>query len=150
MSLLVLCLFYLPCLFLSYLILLSFFFAPGCLVPRLVQCDRDKLGVRYRGQANHEKDWGTVRANHPLPRRRRVWYFEVTIAAMGDLCNITIGLVPDSFPMHKQPGAEVCFSANKILLLFIVGRCTEVCVHIRSTWENIVPEGGFLWVLLAH
>ena len=73
------------------------------------KCDRDKLGVRYRGQANHPKDWGTVRANHPLPRRRRVWYFEITIASMGDLCNITIGLVPDSFPMHKQPGSEVRF-----------------------------------------
>ncbi|CAN0231267.1 unnamed protein product, partial [Pylaiella littoralis] len=69
-------------------------------------CDRDKLGVRYRGQPHHESDWGTVRANHPLPRRCRVWYFEATVAAQGERCSITVGLVPESFPMNKQPGAE--------------------------------------------
>ncbi|CAM9784225.1 unnamed protein product, partial [Ectocarpus sp. 6 AP-2014] len=69
-------------------------------------CDRDKLGVRYRGQGHHEQDWGTVRANHPLPRHQRVWYFEATIAAQGENCCITLGLIPASFPVNRQPGTE--------------------------------------------
>ncbi|CAN0134180.1 unnamed protein product, partial [Hapterophycus canaliculatus] len=70
-------------------------------------CDRDKLGVRYRGQGHHKNDWGTVRANHPLPRHQRMWYFEATVAAQGEKSLITIGLVSSMFPTNKQPGAEI-------------------------------------------
>ncbi|CAM9771455.1 unnamed protein product, partial [Ascophyllum nodosum] len=69
-------------------------------------CDRDKLGVRYRGSGSHSADWGTVRANHPIPRRRRMFYFEATIASQGEQGCITIGLAGSSFPTNKQPGTE--------------------------------------------
>lgn len=71
------------------------------------QTDRDKLGVRYRGKANHHADWGGVRANHPLPKRRPMFYFEVTVVSAGEHASVTIGLVKSTFPMTKQPGIEV-------------------------------------------
>lgn len=73
----------------------------------LSQIDRDKLSVRYRGNSNHNADWGSVRANHPLPKRRRMFYFEVTVVSAGEQASITVGLVNESFRMTMQPGTQV-------------------------------------------
>ncbi|CAM9609346.1 unnamed protein product, partial [Choristocarpus tenellus] len=71
-----------------------------------IAADRDKLGARYSGKGNHDHDVGAVRANFPLPRFQRAFYFEARVVSAGRDASITVGLVGEGFPLNKQPGTE--------------------------------------------
>eukprot|EP00887_Chlorella_sp_A99_P001255 scaffold14.g1255.t1 len=67
---------------------------------------KNKLSVRYTGTATHENDVGAIQANHPVPRRRLIYYWEATVVAGGERGSITIGFTDRSFKHGRQPGWE--------------------------------------------
>ena len=67
----------------------------------------DRRTVRYVGKANHPQDVGTVKSDHPLPRDRACFYFEVEVLSTCEnrpTAAMTVGLAAKGFPMHRQPG----------------------------------------------
>ena len=65
---------------------------------------KDKLTARYAGNGAHSNDVGSVQANHPVPRKRLVYYYEVTVLDAGDRGCIGIGFADGDFKLGKQPG----------------------------------------------
>lgn len=57
-----------------------------------VELGRDKLNATYRGEGRHNNDVGSVIANRPVPVRRLVYYYEVTVLSQV-FCMITNGLL---------------------------------------------------------
>ena len=49
---------------------------------------------------------GTIRANHPVPRKRAIYYYELTVINPGEFKRIAIGFAPKSHKATKQPGWE--------------------------------------------
>ncbi|BDA46674.1 Ran-binding protein 10 [Coccomyxa sp. Obi] len=68
--------------------------------------EKDKLTVRYTGQGNHNNDVGAIQGNRPVPRKRRVYYYEVTVLDAGSKGLIGVGFADKNFKMGKQPGWE--------------------------------------------
>lgn len=71
-----------------------------------LEASKDKLTVRYTGQAQHENDVGCIQSNHPVPRKRLVYYFEVTVKEASDRGEIGIGFSDKNFKMGRHPGWE--------------------------------------------
>ena len=80
-----------------------------------VQVEKDKLTVRYTGQGAHNNDVGAIQGNRPVPRKRRVYYYEVTVLDAGEKGLIGVGFADKNFKMGKQPG---CVLLNLPLCLF--------------------------------
>lgn len=70
----------------------------------LAQVEKDKLTVRYTGQGAHNNDVGAIQGNRPVPRKRRVYYYEVTVLDAGSKGLIGVGFADKNFKMGKQPG----------------------------------------------
>ncbi|EIE19632.1 SPRY-domain-containing protein [Coccomyxa subellipsoidea C-169] len=68
--------------------------------------EKDKLTVRYTGQGAHNNDVGAIQGNRPVPRKRRVYYYEVTVLDAGEKGLIGVGFADKNFKMGKQPGWE--------------------------------------------
>ena len=69
-----------------------------------MQVDKDKLTARYTGQGAHSNDVGALQGDHPVPRRRRVYYYEIHVNEAGERGLIGIGFADKGFKMSKQPG----------------------------------------------
>lgn len=70
-----------------------------------LEVGKDKLSVKYNGPAQHDNDVGSIQANHPVPRRQLVYYFEVTVReANGG--SITLGFSDRNFKQGRHPGYE--------------------------------------------
>ena len=69
-----------------------------------MQVDKDKLTARYTGQGAHSNDVGALQGDHPVPRRRRVYYYEMHVNEAGERGLIGIGFADKGFKMSKQPG----------------------------------------------
>eukprot|EP00899_Mesostigma_viride_P013967 jgi/Mesvir1/22571/Mv18575-RA.1 len=65
-----------------------------------------KLSVRYTGSGNHGNDVGAIQANHPIPPKRLVYYFEITVRNVGERGCIAIGYTEAGFKLTRQPGWE--------------------------------------------
>lgn len=75
--------------------------------PHYIDVMRDKLTVKYTGRGNHANDVGSIRTDVPAPRRRRIYYFEVTCVDAGQRGQVTVGFASHTFPLHRQPGVEL-------------------------------------------
>lgn len=64
----------------------------------------DKLTVHYKGEGRHATDVGSIQANRPVPLRRSLYYFEVTVLERGEIGRIAVGFTDKSFKLNKQPG----------------------------------------------
>ena len=69
-----------------------------------MQVDKDKLTARYTGQGAHSNDVGALQGDHPVPRHRRVYYYEMHVNEAGERGLIGIGFADKGFKMSKQPG----------------------------------------------
>lgn len=49
---------------------------------------------------------GTIRANHPVPRKRAIYYYELTVLNPGESRLIAIGFAPKAHNHKKKPGWE--------------------------------------------
>jgi len=65
---------------------------------------RDKLSVRYEGEGLHGNDVGSIRANHPVPKNRLIYYFEITVLNTGISKKIGIGFTGSCYNPGRQPG----------------------------------------------
>ncbi|KAG2437400.1 hypothetical protein HXX76_006052 [Chlamydomonas incerta] len=68
---------------------------------------KDKLTVRYAGDARHNNDVGAIQANHPVPVNCTVFYYELTVLDGGISGKIAIGFADKNFKLTRQPGWEV-------------------------------------------
>ena len=75
--------------------------------PRSLVVCKDKLTIRYVGKGNHSHDAGSMRANHPCPKRCVLYYFELTVLDAGTRGCISIGLADQFFQLNRRPGWEV-------------------------------------------
>mmetsp|Transcript_11992 Transcript_11992/g.43791 ORF Transcript_11992/g.43791 Transcript_11992/m.43791 type:complete len:433 (+) Transcript_11992:318-1616(+) len=66
----------------------------------------DKLAVKYVGQGHHENDVGAIQSNNPVPIRRLLYYFEVSIEDAGRNQRIGVGFADRSFKLSRCPGWE--------------------------------------------
>ena len=71
-----------------------------------VEVSKNKLGAFYVGRGNHTHDVGSVRANHPCPCRRSLYYYEVEVVNAGLRGCITVGLADQEFLLNTLPGWE--------------------------------------------
>jgi hypothetical protein len=81
--------------------------APRNTVPLAsVQVLGDGLTVRYRSMSsrNSQKLVGSAQADQPVPRRRSVYYYEVTVKDRGDEGRIRVGFADASNEHGRQPG----------------------------------------------
>ncbi len=62
--------------------------------------------MQYTGPGAHTNDVGAIQGNRPVPRQRRLYYFEVTILEAGERGRIGVGFSDKGFKMGKQPGWE--------------------------------------------
>eukprot|EP00891_Asterochloris_glomerata_P006734 jgi/Astpho2/6734/gw1.00102.16.1_t len=62
--------------------------------------------MTYKGQGNHSPDVAAVQADLPVPKRRRVYYFELTVQDTGHKGMITMGFTHAGSQSNKQPGWE--------------------------------------------
>ncbi|KAL1503348.1 hypothetical protein AB1Y20_011400 [Prymnesium parvum] len=74
--------------------------------PRSLVVGKDKLSLRYVGKGNHSHDAGSMRANHPCPKRCSVYYFEATVLDAGARGCVSIGLADQFFLLNRRPGWE--------------------------------------------
>lgn len=65
-----------------------------------------KHQVKYVGAPSAEGDEASVRADRPIPVESSVFYFEVTIAKLGNPGRMSIGVMPQSASLSKLPGSE--------------------------------------------
>eukprot|EP00198_Chlamydomonas_reinhardtii_P005705 XP_001695041.1 predicted protein [Chlamydomonas reinhardtii] len=68
---------------------------------------KDKLTVRYAGDARHNNDVGAIQANHPVSVNCTVFYYELTVLDGGISGKIAIGFADKNFKLTRQPGWEV-------------------------------------------
>ncbi|CAG9467556.1 unnamed protein product [Pedinophyceae sp. YPF-701] len=90
--------------------------SPGRLMPSALntaaplyslQISKDKLNVRYVGEARTEYDVGAVRADHPVPQNLAVYYFEATVdMPPTSLGKMRVGFCSHSFKAGRHFGAE--------------------------------------------
>eukprot|EP00898_Chlorokybus_atmophyticus_P007569 jgi/Chlat1/7813/Chrsp66S07270 len=76
---------------------------------KFLEVDKDKLSCRYRGPDipnHHGNDVGAIQANRPVPTRRMVYYFELTVVDAGERGCIAIGFTDSTFNFKRQPGWE--------------------------------------------
>jgi hypothetical protein len=76
---------------------------PGA-VGHAVEVGRDRLTARYNGEGRHNADVGCVQANRPVPVRKLVYYFEMTVTSSGELGRLSIGFTEKNSKLTKQPG----------------------------------------------
>ncbi|PSC76243.1 Ran-binding 10 [Micractinium conductrix] len=70
-----------------------------------LEVGKNRLAVKYSGSAQHDNDVGTIQANHPVPRRQLIYYFEVTVKeASGG--SISLGFADRNFKQGRHPGFE--------------------------------------------
>jgi hypothetical protein len=70
-----------------------------------LEVGKDKLSVRYNGPAQHDNDVGSIQSNNPVPLRRLVYYFEITVKeASGG--SISLGYSDRNFKQGRHPGFE--------------------------------------------
>lgn len=69
-----------------------------------LEASKDKLTVRYTGQAQHENDVGSIQSNHPVPRKRLVYYYEVTVKEGSERGEVGLGFSDRSFKVGRHPG----------------------------------------------
>ncbi|KAI7842482.1 hypothetical protein COHA_003836 [Chlorella ohadii] len=70
-----------------------------------LEVGKDKLSVRYNGPAQHDNDVGSIQSNNPVPLRRLVYYFEITVKeASGG--SISLGFSDRNFKQGRHPGFE--------------------------------------------
>ena len=60
--------------------------------------------MRYTGQGAHNNDVGAIQGDHPAPRHRRVYYYEMQVNEAGERGLIGLGFADKAFKMGKQPG----------------------------------------------
>ena len=48
---------------------------------------------------------GSIQANCAVPRRRRLYYYEITVKDAGDRGCIAIGFAPPDYKPGRQPGS---------------------------------------------
>jgi Ran-binding protein 9/10 len=48
---------------------------------------------------------GSIQANCAVPRRRRLYYYEITVKDAGDRGCIAIGFAPPDYKAGRQPGS---------------------------------------------
>ncbi len=73
-------------------------------VGHAILIDRDRLTVRYTGDSRHSNDVGAVQANRPVPKRRTLFYYEITIVDEGQRGKVAIGFADKTFKLNRQPG----------------------------------------------
>lgn len=83
-----------------------------------VQVEKDKLTVKYTGQGQHNNDVGAIQGNRPVPRKRRVYYYEVGVLDAGDRGLIGVGFADKNFKMGKQPGCVLHAQPNHPIAFF--------------------------------
>mmetsp|Transcript_31838 Transcript_31838/g.82435 ORF Transcript_31838/g.82435 Transcript_31838/m.82435 type:complete len:483 (-) Transcript_31838:738-2186(-) len=66
----------------------------------------DKLSVKYRGDARHENDVGSIQANAPVPANVLIYYYEVKVISGGDHGRIAVGFADGKFRQGSHPGCE--------------------------------------------
>lgn len=71
-----------------------------------LEVGKDKLTVRYVGDGREIYDVGAIHGNRPIPVRRAVYYFEITVLDPGVHSRVTIGFTDKSFNMTRRPGRE--------------------------------------------
>jgi len=71
--------------------------------PGLEIC-KDKLTLRYVGEARHTNDVGSIQANRPAPPHALLYYFELTVLDKGESGKIAIGFSDKNFKVTRQPG----------------------------------------------
>ena len=69
-----------------------------------MQAAQDKLPARSTGQRPHRNAAGALQGDHPVPRHRRVYYYEMHVNEAGERGLIGIGFADKGFKMSKQPG----------------------------------------------
>jgi hypothetical protein len=69
-----------------------------------MQVHKDKLTAQYTGQGAHNNDVGAIQGNRPVPRKRKIYYYEVLVNDRGERGLIGIGFADKNFKMGKQPG----------------------------------------------
>ena len=65
---------------------------------------KDRLTIRYVGEGRHGNDVGAIQADRPVPSRKAVYYFEVTVLDQGEMSRIAIGFSTKNFKLTRQPG----------------------------------------------
>lgn len=78
-------------------------FNTGSHGPGLEVC-KEKLTVRYVGEARHSNDVGAIQANRPVPSNVALYYFELTVLDRGEQGKIAIGFTDKNFKITRQPG----------------------------------------------
>lgn len=73
-------------------------------VGHAIVVERDRLTVRYTGDGRHTSDVGAVQANRPVPKRRLIYYFEVTVLDEGMRAKVAVGFADKTFKLNRQPG----------------------------------------------
>jgi hypothetical protein len=69
-----------------------------------LELGKDRLSVRYVGDARHNNDVGAIQANRSIPLHQRLFYFEVTITSALDAPHVAIGFTEKNFKLTRQPG----------------------------------------------
>lgn len=69
-----------------------------------LQVAKDKLSVKYNGDARHANDVGSIQANRPAPKDRLIYYYEVHVLNRGEHGKIGVGFADDKFKSARQPG----------------------------------------------
>lgn len=69
-----------------------------------VEISKEKLVARYTGEGRHNNDVGGVQANRPVPSKRLVYYYEVTVLDQGESSTIAVGFAEKNFKLTRQPG----------------------------------------------
>lgn len=51
---------------------------------QLLNVEKDRLTVSYKGPGQHSNDVGAIRSDYPVPRDRKIYYYEISIINEGD------------------------------------------------------------------
>ncbi len=79
-----------------------------------LEISKDKLMVRYTGDARHANDVGAIQANTPVPTQCVIYYYEVLIVDAGEQGRIGIGFSDKNFKMTRQPGYGLDQPCNQL------------------------------------
>lgn len=69
-----------------------------------LEISKDKLSIRYVGDARNHNDVGSIQANRSVPSHQLLYYFELTVLDQGEAGRIGIGFSDRSFKFTRQPG----------------------------------------------